>query len=199
MSHKCNDYVIKDGEFIRNFQKMYEEIQDPWDQKSKGVCINFQIALLLIENVIKQRGNLTRNLKILDVGCANGYQHTELLRMIEKNSIQAEYIGTDISQTVIEKAKNVLNEGGTILYPTDTIWGIGCDATNDEACKKILDIKNRPENKSFIVLVDSIQMLEKYTVEFPEVCYDLVEYADKPLTIASVSTSPGATTATPGG
>jgi len=61
-------------------------------------------------------------------------------------------------EETIEKAKNVLNEGGTILYPTDTIWGIGCDATNDEACKKILDIKNRPENKSFIVLVDSIQM-----------------------------------------
>ena len=86
-------------------------------------------------------------------------------------------------EDTIEKAKNVLNEGGTILYPTDTIWGIGCDATNDEACKKILDIKNRPENKSFIVLVDSIQMLEKYTVEFPDVCYDLVEFADKPLTI----------------
>ena len=86
-------------------------------------------------------------------------------------------------EATIEKAKLILNEGGTILYPTDTIWGIGCDATNDEACKKILDIKNRPENKSFIVLVDSIQMLEKYTLEFPEVCYDLVEYADKPLTI----------------
>ena len=54
-------------------------------------------------------------------------------------------------EATIEKAKNVLNDGGTILYPTDTIWGIGCDATNDEACKKILDIKNRPENKSFIV------------------------------------------------
>lgn len=76
-----------------------------------------------------------------------------------------------------------LKEGGTILYPTDTIWGIGCDATNEEACQKILSIKNRPENKSFIILVDNFAMLERYIPEFQEVCYDLVDFATKPLTI----------------
>lgn len=79
--------------------------------------------------------------------------------------------------------EDLLLNGGTILYPTDTVWGIGCDATNEEACQKILKLKRRPEDKSFIVLVDSIQMLEKYTVSFPEVCYDLIECAVRPLTI----------------
>lgn len=76
-----------------------------------------------------------------------------------------------------------LQSGGTILYPTDTIWGLGCDATNDTACQKIAALKNRPESKSFIVLVDSIQMLEKYIPDFPEVCYDLIDLATRPLTI----------------
>jgi L-threonylcarbamoyladenylate synthase len=83
----------------------------------------------------------------------------------------------------MEKAIETLKNGGVILYPTDTIWGIGCDATNEAACQKISQIKNRPENKSFIILVDSIQMIEKYIPEFPDVCYDLVDLADKPLTI----------------
>lgn len=76
-----------------------------------------------------------------------------------------------------------LKEGKTMLYPTDTIWGIGCDATNELACQKILSIKNRPTDKSFILLVDSIAMLEKYVPDFHPVCYDLIDYADKPLTI----------------
>lgn len=83
----------------------------------------------------------------------------------------------------MEKAIETLKNGGVILYPTDTIWGIGCDATNEAACKKISQIKNRPDNKSFIILVDSVQMIEKYIPEFPDVCYDLVDLADKPLTI----------------
>ena len=78
---------------------------------------------------------------------------------------------------------DLLKDGGTILYPTDTIWGIGCDATNEEACQKILDLKKRPEGKSFIVLVDGFPMLERYIPEFQEVCYDLVDFATKPLTI----------------
>lgn len=69
------------------------------------------------------------------------------------------------------------------MYPTDTIWGIGCDATNDAACQKIMQIKNRPAEKSFVILVDSVQMIEKYIPDFPDVCYDLVDLADKPLTI----------------
>jgi len=83
----------------------------------------------------------------------------------------------------LEQTIEVLKNGGTILYPTDTIWGIGCDATNEDACQQILKLKNRPEEKSFILLMDSFQMLEKYVPEFNEVCYDLVDLADKPLTI----------------
>ncbi|MEN9399639.1 MAG: hypothetical protein RL632_740 [Bacteroidota bacterium] len=81
--------------------------------------------------------------------------------------------------TVIEQ----LRDGGTILYPTDTIWGLGCDATNDEACQKVLALKNRPDEKSFILLVDGFQMLEKYVPEFNQVCYDLADLATSPLTI----------------
>ncbi|TXI85634.1 MAG: threonylcarbamoyl-AMP synthase [Crocinitomicaceae bacterium] len=80
-------------------------------------------------------------------------------------------------------ALETLKNGGTLLYPTDTIWGIGCDATNDAACQKIMQIKNRPAEKSFVILVDSVQMIEKYIPDFPDVCYDLVDLADKPLTI----------------
>ncbi|MDR0803298.1 L-threonylcarbamoyladenylate synthase [Fluviicola sp.] len=81
------------------------------------------------------------------------------------------------------KVIKALQNGKTILYPSDTIWGIGCDATNGEACKRILEIKQRPANKSFILLADSFQMIEKYIPEFPSVCYDLIDLAEKPLTI----------------
>jgi len=77
----------------------------------------------------------------------------------------------------------LLKEGKIILYPTDTIWGIGCDATNDEACKKIIELKKRSSSKSFILLVDSFHMLERYVPEFHEVCYDLADLATSPLTI----------------
>jgi L-threonylcarbamoyladenylate synthase len=83
----------------------------------------------------------------------------------------------------IDQVIETLKSGGTILYPTDTIWGLGCDATNEEACQKILELKERPSEKSFIVLVDSFQMLERYVPEFHPVCYDLADLADKPLTI----------------
>jgi L-threonylcarbamoyladenylate synthase len=76
-----------------------------------------------------------------------------------------------------------LKNGKTILYPTDTIWGLGCDATNDMACQELLKIKNRPEEKSFIILVDGFPMLQRYIADFPEVCYDLADLAVKPLTI----------------
>jgi L-threonylcarbamoyladenylate synthase len=65
-------------------------------------------------------------------------------------------------QTDIKEIATILTAGKTILYPTDTIWGIGCDATNETAVEKIFDIKNRPKEKSLIVLVDSIEMLKKY-------------------------------------
>lgn len=83
----------------------------------------------------------------------------------------------------VSKALEGLKEGKTLLYPTDTIWGIGCDATNEEAINQVYEIKNRPKNKSFIVLVNSVAMLERYVSEFPEVCYDLIDLTEKPLTI----------------
>lgn len=83
----------------------------------------------------------------------------------------------------IEETIACLKSGGIILYPTDTIWGIGCDATNEEACKRIHELKNRPTEKSFIVLVDGFPMLERYVPDFHPVCYDLADLADKPLTI----------------
>ena len=83
----------------------------------------------------------------------------------------------------IDQTIETLKSGGTILYPTDTIWGLGCDATDEAACQKILTLKNRPEEKSFIVLVDNFQMLERFVPEFHEVCYDLADLASDPLTI----------------
>ena len=83
----------------------------------------------------------------------------------------------------IEDAIVYLKEGKTLLYPTDTIWGIGCDATNEVACQHILALKKRPDDKSFIVLVDGFPMLERIVPDFHPVCYDLVDLADKPLTI----------------
>lgn len=83
----------------------------------------------------------------------------------------------------IDQTIEVLKNGGTILYPTDTIWGLGCDATNEAACQKILSLKDRPNEKSFIVLMDGISMLEKYVPAFHEICYDLIDLAEKPLTI----------------
>jgi L-threonylcarbamoyladenylate synthase len=88
----------------------------------------------------------------------------------------------------IEQSIELLKNGGTLLYPTDTIWGLGCDATNEEACQKIIELKNRSENKSFILLVDGFPMLEKYVPDFHPVCYDLADLADKPLTIIYPST-----------
>ena len=83
----------------------------------------------------------------------------------------------------IIKAVEGLKEGKSLLYPTDTIWGLGCDATNEKAIGRVYEIKSRPKNKSFIVLVNSVAMLERYVSEFPEVCYDLIDLAEKPLTI----------------
>jgi len=83
----------------------------------------------------------------------------------------------------VNKAFEVLKAGGIILYPTDTIWGIGCDATNSEAVEKVFKIKGRPEAKSLIVLLDTDAKLQSYVSEVPEIAYDLIAYAEKPLTI----------------
>jgi L-threonylcarbamoyladenylate synthase len=83
----------------------------------------------------------------------------------------------------IRNSLKILKEGGIILYPTDTIWGLGCDATNNEAVKKIFRIKTRNEGKSLIVLVNSIAMLEKYVSQIPEIALELIEISDTPITI----------------
>lgn len=75
-----------------------------------------------------------------------------------------------------------LKEGKTMLYPTDTILGIGCSAKNEEAIQKIFDIKNRPSSKSLIILVDSPKMLQDI-VEVPELAWDLMDFNEKPITI----------------
>ncbi len=84
---------------------------------------------------------------------------------------------------ILEKAAKVLQEGGVILYPTDTIWGLGCDPKNDAAVKKIIDLKKRSPSKSMIILVNNEALLQRYVKEIPEVCYDLIDYSTRPLTI----------------
>lgn len=83
----------------------------------------------------------------------------------------------------IRQAVEVMNKGGIILYPTDTIWGIGCDATNPEAVKRVYDIKHRNDAKALITLIDSEAKLEAYITNVPEVAWQLIEVAEKPLTI----------------
>ncbi|GHT40089.1 threonylcarbamoyl-AMP synthase [Bacteroidia bacterium] len=83
----------------------------------------------------------------------------------------------------IKKACDILKSGGVILYPTDTIWGIGCDATNPEAVKRIYEIKKRPDTKSMLVLLDSPAKLDYYVDELPAIASDLIDLSVKPLTI----------------
>jgi len=83
----------------------------------------------------------------------------------------------------VAKALKVVQEGGIILYPTDTIWGIGCDATNTEAVKKIYALKQRDEAKSMIILLDIDNKLQSYIGQVPDIAYDLMEYAENPLTL----------------
>lgn len=83
----------------------------------------------------------------------------------------------------VKKATEILYAGGIILYPTDTIWGIGCDATNPEAVEKVFKLKGRDAGKSLIVLLDTPNKLESYVQDVPAIAYDLIEYAENPLTI----------------
>ena len=83
----------------------------------------------------------------------------------------------------IKKAIEVMRNGGVILYPTDTIWGIGCDATNEEAVKKVYEIKKRADSKALICLVDSEAKIDFYVKDVPPVAWDLIELSTKPLTV----------------
>src|SRR5690606_22881976 len=83
----------------------------------------------------------------------------------------------------IHNALEVLRAGGLILYPTDTIWGIGCDATNPAAVERVYQLKGRDQSKSLIVLLDNENKLPGYIQEVPEIAYQLIEYTERPLTI----------------
>ena len=98
---------------------------------------------------------------------------------------------------VLAEALKTLRAGGTILYPTDTVWGLGCDATNPEAVAHIFEIKRRSEAKSLVLLAADLDMIAKYVHQFPPMATDLVEVNDKPMTIiypnakAGVAGEPG--------
>ena len=86
-------------------------------------------------------------------------------------------------QEDIRQATDCMKRGGIILYPTDTIWGIGCDATNDEAVRRIYELKKRSDSKSMLVLTDSLSSLERIVVDIPEAALQLIETAVNPITI----------------
>lgn len=83
----------------------------------------------------------------------------------------------------VRTSAKILTEGGTIVYPTDTVWGIGCDATDPLAVARIFDLKQRPDSRALICLVSDQAMLERYLETVPDVAYDLLDLATKPLTI----------------
>ena len=88
------------------------------------------------------------------------------------------------STPIIQEAVKVLREGGVILYPTDTVWGIGCDATNEKAVARVFEIKRRSEAKSLVLLACDLDMVAKYIKEIPSIAIDLVEVNDAPMTIS---------------
>ncbi len=83
----------------------------------------------------------------------------------------------------VETCLLILKKGGLILYPTDTVWGIGCDATNPDAVDKVFKLKQRSDEKSLICLVNDFRMLNEYVENIPEVAYDILKYSKKPTTI----------------
>ncbi len=85
-------------------------------------------------------------------------------------------------QTLTE-AVNTLKQGGIILYPTDTVWGIGCDASNPEAVEKIFQLKKRADSQALICLVADDRMLKKYIKKIPDVAYDILDISEEPITI----------------
>lgn len=88
-----------------------------------------------------------------------------------------------IPKEIIAKTLEVLNKGGVILYPTDTVWGLGCDATNAAAVRRIYEIKRRSDSKSMLTLIDAVGRVDYYFDRVPDIAWDLWEVADKPLTL----------------
>jgi L-threonylcarbamoyladenylate synthase len=83
----------------------------------------------------------------------------------------------------VKRTLEVLRNGGVILYPTDTVWGLGCDATNENAVKRIFEIKKREDSKAMLLLVDNSAKIQSYIDEVPDIAWDLIEFTEKPLTI----------------
>lgn len=102
--------------------------------------------------------------------------------MAKKETIQTPRL-TPESKEDIRRAVEVMNKGGIILYPTDTIWGLGCDATNADAVRRIYDIKQRTDAKALISLVDSETKVQFYVKEVPEVAWDVMELSERPMTV----------------
>lgn len=88
-----------------------------------------------------------------------------------------------MSHKVFQKCLEILKQGGLILYPTDTIWGIGCDASNEVAVEKIFKLKQRNDSKALICLVADDRMLKKYIKNIPDAAFDIFDIADNPITI----------------
>lgn len=86
-------------------------------------------------------------------------------------------------EEILAEALRVVREGGTVLYPTDTVWGLGCDATNAAAVARIFEIKRRSDSKSLVLLASDLDMVAKYVKEIPSIAVDLVEVNDAPMTI----------------
>ena len=97
-------------------------------------------------------------------------------------------------EEILNKALQTLRDGGTILYPTDTVWGLGCDATNPAAVARIYEITRRADSKSLVLLACDLDMVAKYVKEIPSIAVDLVEVNDAPMTIIY----PGAKAGEPG-
>lgn len=97
---------------------------------------------------------------------------------MSREKVQERYDAADLKE-----ALRVLQQGGVILYPTDTVWGIGCDATNESAVKRVYQIKQREDAKSMLVLTDHSSRISSYVQEVPDMAWSLIEVSDKPLTI----------------
>lgn len=92
-------------------------------------------------------------------------------------------VDTSVFREDVKAAVEVMNKGGVILYPTDTVWGLGCDATNEEAVRKIYAIKKREDSKALITLVDSEPKISFYVRDVPQVAWDVMELSTKPTTV----------------
>lgn len=97
---------------------------------------------------------------------------------VDKKNQEARYDEADLKEAV-----RIMKEGGIILYPTDTVWGIGCDARNEEAVKKIYQLKKRADSKSMLVLVSSEGMLQRSVKHVPDIAWQLIDVAVTPMTI----------------